>query len=96
MFLEIEIVGNELPLINGVQQDITCIYGGSDVAAIQWILLIGTLEIPYRRDISGANELVLNLQPTPDLDQSQFMCRVIDFLGRKVEEIITITVKGMF
>ena len=66
MFLEIEIVGNELPLINGMQHDITCIYGGNDVAAIQWILMIGGLEIPYKRDISGATELVLSLQPTPD------------------------------
>ena len=88
-------MGNELPLINGVQHDITCIYGGNDVAAIQWILLIGTLEVPYKRDINGATELVLNLQPTPDLDQSQFICRVINSLGGRVEEVITITVKGM-
>ena len=94
-FVEITISGDEEPMIVGVRRDVSCIFNGDDVAAIDWLLVVGRLEASYTGLITtGQNELVMNLNPTIELNGSQFKCRVIDSRGFIYEQTTTITVKG--
>ena len=59
----ITIIGNERPFINGIQQDVTCIFNGpNSVSTIRWVLVLGNIMATIV-EASGVNELVMNVNP---------------------------------
>ena len=91
----ITIIGNEV-LIDRVQQDITCIANCRGVInSIQWLLDFPGQPLQYTSDESGADELVLSLNPALELDGDVFICRVTTATNT-YEKNITIAVKGKY
>ena len=94
---QITIIGNERPLIAGIQHDITCIFNGQTVAKIEWLLVFSESDndvVVYISDDSGAFELVLSLTPGIDRDGEMFICRVTNGIGAEFEQNISLTVQG--
>jgi hypothetical protein len=89
---QITILGNEQTLIIGVQQDLTCIYNGTDVASMEWKLVFGTIEVLLAGP-SSDSVLVYSLYPEHSHNNSMFRCVVTNLAGRTCEQTITIVIK---
>ena len=93
-FAELTILGNEYPLINGLQQDVMCIFNGQNSAkSISWILIVGPFTVPYieARDM---RRLILSINPEPSINGLKFKCEVVDTTGQKHHKTITLTVES--
>ena len=91
---QLNITGNEKPLIIGLSQDINCIWtGAANVTIIQWFVV--GLEAVAVETVTDSRSVLLALDPDSDsLDGAMFTCRATLSDGSEVEETITLIVEG--
>ena len=92
---QLNITGNERPLIIGLSRDVYCTWNGeSNATMMEWIFV--GLEAVAIETVTGAQTIVLTLDPGNNgLDGAMFTCRATLFDRREVQSSITLTVEGM-
>ena len=92
---QLNITGNERPLIIGLTRDVYCTWNEEPNATMMEWFVVG-LEAVAVETVTGARTIVLTLEPDNDgLDGAMFTCRATLYDGREVERSITLTVEGM-
>ena len=92
---QLNITGNEQPLIIGLSRDINCTWSGEiNVTMMEWFVV--GLEAIAVETTTGSRSILLTLEPDSDgLDGAMFTCRATLSDGREIERTITLTVQGI-
>ena len=93
---QLNITGNEQPLIIGLSWDIYCTWNGEPNATMLEWFVVG-VENTAIETATESQTIVLTLDPDNDgLDGATFTCRATLLDGREVEKSITLTVEGTY
>ena len=92
---QLNITGNEQPLIIGLSRDINCTWSGeANVTMMEWFGV--GLEAVAVETATGSRTILLTLVPDSDgLDGAMFICRATFSEGIEIEKSITLTVQGI-
>ncbi len=91
--LALEVSGHESPVIVGLSRSINCTTS-LQVVRMEWVL-VGDQGDPEEEREDGGQSLTLLLQPkSMALNGANFICRVTTPNGKKLEETVTVQVKG--
>ena len=93
---QLDIRGNEDPLIIGFSRDIICSWNGdANVTKMEWFLVgLGTGDAI--ETVMGESSILLTINPGNEgLDGTMYTCKATMSDGQAIEESITLSVKGI-